>query len=71
MQERNIRIEATSAFEWFIQNGTGEKILREEVIPLFRENRLVDGIERGLKEIMKAGRLKQIPDDLKPDICRH
>ena len=71
MQERNIRIEATSAFEWFIQNGTGEKILREEVIPLFRENRFVDGIERGLKEIMKAGRLKQIPDDLKPDICRH
>jgi uncharacterized protein len=70
LQEGSVRIEAASAFEWFIQDGTADKILKEVMIPLFREDRMVEGIERGLEEIMIAGRLKAIPDDHKPVICR-
>lgn len=70
LQEGGVRFEAASAFEWFIQDGTADKILKEVMVPLFRENRLVEGIERGLEKIMVAGRLKEIPDDHKPVICR-
>ena len=70
LEEGTVRIEAASAFEWFIQDGIADKILNEVMIPLFRADRFVEGIERGLEEIMIAGRLKAIPDDHKPDICR-
>jgi len=70
MQEGTVRIEAASAFEWFIQDGTADKILNEVMIPLFRADKFVEGIESGLAEIMLAGRLKSIPDDHKPDFCR-
>jgi uncharacterized protein len=71
LQEGSVRIEAASAFEWFIQDGTADKILNEVMIPLFRADRFIEGIERGLEKIMIAGRLKTIPNDHKPDICRH
>ena len=70
MQEGTVRIETGSAFEWFIQNGTADKILQEVMFPLFRQERFIDGIERGLKEIMAAGLLKPIPESHKPDNCR-
>jgi hypothetical protein len=40
------------------------------MFPLFRQDRFVDGLEQGLAEIMQAARLKVIPEDHKPDICR-
>jgi len=70
LEEGSVRIESGSAFEWFIQDGTADKILKETMFPLFRGGRMVEGIERGLEEIMAAGRLKPIPGDHKPDICR-
>jgi len=70
MQEGTVRIETGSAFEWFIQNGTADRILKEVMFPLFRQDNFVGGLERGLEEIMAAGRLKPIPDNHKPDICR-
>lgn len=70
LQEGSVRFEAASAFEWIIQNGTADKILREVMIPLFQENRLAEGIERGLEQIMAAGRFKEIPDDHRPAVCR-
>lgn len=70
MEEGTVRIETGSAFEWFIQNGTADRILKEVMFPLFRENQFVEGLEQGLVEIMTAGRLKPIPDNHKPDVCR-
>ena len=70
MQEGTVRIETGSAFEWLIENGTADKIFQEAMFPLFRQDRFVEGIERGLEEIMTEGRLKPIPDDHRPDICR-
>jgi len=69
MQEGTVRIETGSAFEWFIQDGSADKVLKEVMFPLFRQERFVKGIERGLDEIMAAGRLKPIPEDHKPDSC--
>ena len=71
LDEGTVRMETGSAFEWFIQNGTADKILQEEMFPLFRQDKFVEGLERGLEEIMIAGRLKPIPENHKPDICRH
>jgi uncharacterized protein len=70
MQEGSIRIEAGSAFEWFVQDGTGYNILKDVMIPLFKQEKFVEGIESGLGAIMAAGRLKQIPEIDKPEICR-
>ena len=70
MEEGAVRIETGSAFEWFIQDGKADKVLKEVMFPLFREGLIVQGIERGLEEIMTAGRLKPIPENHRPDICR-
>ena len=70
IQEGSVRIETGSAFEWFIQDGTADRILKEVMFPLFRQDRFVDGLEQGLAEIMQAARLKVVPADHKPDICR-
>lgn len=70
IQEGSVRIETGSAFEWFLQQGTSDRILNEVMFPLFRQDRFVDGLEQGLVEIMQAARLKVIPADHKPDVCR-
>jgi uncharacterized protein len=70
MQEGKIRIESGTAFEWFIKDGTANNILKNVIIPLFRQDRFIEGLEQGLDEIMAAGRRKPIPDDLKPASCR-
>jgi uncharacterized protein len=70
LQEGSVRIEAGSAFEWLIQKGTADRVLKEVMFPLFRQDRFVDGLEQGVAEIMQAARLKVIPADHRPDICR-
>ena len=70
MAEGSVRIETGSAFEWFIQNGTADKILKEVMFPLFRQDKFVEGLEHGLEEIMLAGRLKLIPENHRPELCR-
>ncbi len=70
IQEGSVRIETGSAFEWLIEDGTADRILKEVMFPLFRQDRFVDGVEQGLAEIMQAARLKVIPADHKPAVCR-
>ena len=70
LEEGSVRIETGSAFEWFIQNGTADKILNEVMVPLFRQDKFAEGLERGLEEIMYRGRLKLIPEDHRPELCR-
>ncbi len=70
LQDGSVRIEAGSAFEWFIQKGTADRILKEVMFPYFRNERFLEGIEQGLAEIMKAALLKVIPEDHRPDVCR-
>lgn len=71
VQEKTMRIETGAAFEWFIEKGTAERILHETIIPYFTQGKFTEGIEGGLAEIMEAARLKEIPADHRPDICRN
>ena len=70
MQEGSIRLETASAFDWFLEKGISDRILKEVMIPFFRDEKFVEGIEQGLAEIMQAARQKVIPEDHRPDICR-
>ena len=70
MKEGSVRIETGSAFEWFIQDGTAYTVLKEVIIPLFQQGKFVEGIERGLQEIMTAGRRNPIPENDKPPVCQ-
>ena len=70
VQDGSVRIETGSAFEWFIEKGISDRILKEVMFPYFRDERYVDGIEQGLAEIMQAARLKVIPEDHRPDVCQ-
>ena len=71
MQEGSIRLETASAFEWFLEKGISDRILNEVMIPSFRAGRFVEGIDQGLAEIMRAARLKVIPEDHRPDVCQN
>jgi uncharacterized protein len=70
LQEGSVRMEAGSAFEWFIQQGTADRILKEVMLPHFQDEKFMEGIEQGLTEIMKAALQKVIPEDHRPDVCR-
>ena len=70
LQEGSVRFEAGSAFESLIEKGAADRILNEVMFPHFRDERFVDGIEQGLAEIMQAARLRVIPEDHRPDVCR-
>ena len=70
LEEGTVRIETGSALEWFIQEGTADRILKEVMVPLFKEDKFIDRLERGLEEIMLAGRRKQIPENHRPESCR-
>jgi len=70
MQEGGLRLETASAFDWFLEQGVSDRVLNEVMVPHFREKKFVEGIEQGLLEIMQAARLKEIPDDHRPAVCR-
>ena len=70
MKEGSLRLETASAFDWFIEQGTSDRILKEVMVPFFKDKRFTAGIEQGLAEIMGAARLKVIPENHKPAVCR-
>jgi len=72
VQDHKMRIETGQTFEWFIgQDGGAEKILRENIVPYFSQQRFTEGIEEGLAAIMQVARLEVIPEESRPEICRH
>jgi len=44
--------------------------LKEVMVPFFKDKRFTAGIEQGLAEIMGAARLKVIPENHRPAVCR-
>lgn len=71
LQDKTMRIDTGSAFDWFIEQGVSERVLNEVIAPRFSQKRYAEGIEAGLAEIMEAARLKVIPADHRPDVCRN
>ncbi len=70
MEEGSIRIEAGAGLEFLINDGIGDLVLAEEMIPLFKEGNIVQGINRGISALMEAARARTYPDDHRPMICR-
>ena len=70
MEEGSIRLETASAFDWFIEQGTTDRILKEVMVQFFKDKRFTAGIEQGLAEIMGAARLKVIPENHRPAVCQ-
>ncbi|MFC1523219.1 TPM domain-containing protein [Thermodesulfobacteriota bacterium] len=70
MQENGIRIEAASGLDFLVNEGIGQQILDTEMIPLFREGRITEGITNGVAAIKEAARRRSYPDNHRPSICR-
>jgi uncharacterized protein len=70
LQEGGARIDAGSGLEVVVADQRGESILRHDMFPSFKENRIDEGIRQGLESIMEEGRKIVIPPDLRPPVCR-
>jgi len=70
VKETKMRLDGGSAFEWLIKKGEADRILNQVIAPNFSQRKFAEGIEQGLKEIMQVARLKVIPDEHRPDVCR-
>lgn len=70
MDEGAVRIETGPTFEWLINDGVADKALKEVMFPLFRQDRIAEGLELGLAEIMEAARQQTIPAGQRPALCR-
>ena len=70
IDEGQARIEMGTAMQSIIEEGAAERILRNEMVPSFREKDFDTGIVRGVRAIMEEARRLKIPDDVKPATCR-
>ena len=55
MQEGSMRLETASAFDWFVDQGISERVLKEVMVPYFKERKYVEGIGG------RSLRVKRIP----------
>ena len=70
LQEGGARIDAGSGLEVIVTDQRAERILRHDMFPSFKEDRIDEGIRQGLESIMEEGRKIVIPPDLRPSVCR-
>jgi len=68
--EGKVRIEAGSGLDFLVNDGEGERILRQKMLPHFRTDKIVDGIKSGVEAFKDAARRMTYPDDHRPAICR-
>lgn len=69
MQEGSARIEAGSGLDWIVKEKIADTILRREMFPHFREDRLAAGIIQGLEALMAEARKRTYPPDHRPSVC--
>lgn len=70
IEEGQARIEMGTAMQSIIEEGAAGRILREEMVPSFREKDFDAGIAAGVRAIMEEARGLEIPDGMKPAACR-
>jgi uncharacterized protein len=70
IDEGQARIEVGSALETIIEQGAAERILKNEMFPLFKAGKIEKGIVEGVGSIMKEARKLRIPDEMRPPVCR-
>jgi len=65
--DRRARIEVGYGLEGVVPDAVAARILRERMIPRFREGRMAEGIARGVEALMAAARGEDVPPDRRPD----
>jgi uncharacterized protein len=70
IDEGQARIEMGPIFEYMIQEGVAEQILKNEMFPSFRTRKMEEGILKGIRAVMEEARKLEFSDELKPSICR-
>jgi uncharacterized protein len=69
LQEGSARIEAGSGLDWIVKDRIADTILRQEMFPHFREDRLAAGIIKGLEALMTEARKRTYPPAHRPSVC--
>jgi uncharacterized protein len=65
-KDRQSRIEVGYGLEGAVPDAVAARVLRERMIPNFREGRMADGIEAGIDALMSAARGEAIPPERRP-----
>ncbi len=69
LQEGRVRIEAGSGLDFIVKDGKGEEIM-QKMLSYFRENRIIDGIRKGVAELKSAARQQNYPENHRPLVCK-
>jgi uncharacterized protein len=64
--DRQARIEVGYGLEGVVPDAIASRVLRERMLPRFREARMADGIEAGLDALTAAARGEAIPEERRP-----
>lgn len=70
LEEGVARIDAGQGLERLVASGSAEVVLNRDMLPLFKENRIGEGLTLGIESIMKEGRSVAYPPELQPPVCR-
>jgi uncharacterized protein len=70
IDEGQARIEMGSTFENMIEQGVAEQILKNIMFPSFRNQKIEEGILKGIRAVMEEAKKLEFSDELKPSICR-
>jgi uncharacterized protein len=64
--DRQARIEVGYGLEGVVPDAVAARVLRERMIPAFRDGRMADGIEAGIEALTAAARGEAIPPERRP-----
>lgn len=70
LEEGKARIDAGQGLDRLVASGSVEAVLNRDMLPLFKENRIGEGLTLGIESIMEEGRSVAYPPDLQPPVCR-
>lgn len=70
IEEGQVRIESGTAFQGLVEQGEGDRILKQEMFPAFRDGDFDAGVASGVRALQRAARQLEIPGELRPPICR-
>ena len=70
IDEGQARIETGLSLESIIEQGMAERILKNDMFPLFRAQEIDRGVVQGVRAIMEEARKLEFSEELRPSICR-
>jgi uncharacterized protein len=65
-KDRQARVEVGYGLEGVVPDAIASRVLRDRMLPEFREGRMADGIEAGLDALIAAARGEAIPEERRP-----